>query len=156
MSHYPIRPVSMADLPAILRIEHLSFAEEAFDWEDFLGFFRHAPTTFLVAEDDGEVIGYITAHPDWDDPDSGYIASLAVLPSYRRLGVGTALIAAVTAIFAERDTRRMALHVRVENTAAIRLYESNGFRVAATVPHYYGQGEAAYFMVRGAESDVQH
>lgn len=154
---YPIRPVVMADLPAIMRIEHLSFGAEAFDWEDFLSFFRYSPATFLIVDDDGEVIGYIAAYDDDPNyPAVGYIASLAIAPSYRRTGVATALIAAAAAIFTGRGIGQMALHVRVENTAAIRLYEVNGFHVAATVPDYYGQGEAAYFMARGeAERDAR-
>jgi len=47
-------------------------------------------TLFLVAERHGEVIGYVGSYLS---PDSADITNVAVLPSYRRLGVARALIA---------------------------------------------------------------
>jgi ribosomal protein S18 acetylase RimI-like enzyme len=59
---------------------------------------------------------------------------LEVRPAYRRRGVATALIAA-----AEREARRcraakIHLEVSVANAAARRLYEANGYTLAAQDP----------------------
>ena len=49
----------------------------------------------LVAEEDGEVIGYLAASPAWIGSQDGWglIGPLVVLPSRHRQGIGTALMA---------------------------------------------------------------
>jgi ribosomal-protein-alanine N-acetyltransferase len=69
-----------------------------------------------------------------------WIATIGVLPEYRRQGVGAALLQAVEA---GTDLLRIKLNVRASNLPAIRLYENLGYRHSNTWRGYYQDGEDA-------------
>jgi len=56
-----------------------------------------------------------------------YISNLAVKPEFRRQGLGKMLLDDATATAGRLGCRVVALDVEVENRAAIRLYEREGF-----------------------------
>jgi ribosomal protein S18 acetylase RimI-like enzyme len=60
---------------------------------------------------------------------SGFVKDLVVHESWRRRGLGEALLRRVFLAFAERGASGVELKVRAGNTAAIRLYERVGMRV---------------------------
>jgi len=95
-----IRDETAGDIPAISRLvtEALlllaqSTGTEAAIVEKLRA--QDALTLSLVAEDDGEVIGYLAASPARIGTQDGWglIGPLAVLPSRHRQGIGTALMA---------------------------------------------------------------
>lgn len=57
-----------------------------------------------------------------------YIDSLAVLPEYRRMGIGRQLMKAQMEYGLRKGLRHQTLLVDPENPKAQRLYESLGFR----------------------------
>ena len=69
------------------------------------------------------------------------IHDLAVMPKYRGLGVGRALLEAVESLAAELDCAKLTLEVVQNNLAARSLYESVGFQQA----NYGEQGGGALF-----------
>ncbi len=75
----------------------------------------------FIAKDNDDVIGYLDITKSFDDNE---IFDLLVLEPYRRRGWGRKLVA--KAIEVNRP-KRMFLTVDVDNTPAIRLYESIGF-----------------------------
>lgn len=79
----------------------------------------------LVAEDDGELLGYVAVERQPDG--SGYIDFLGVAPAYRRRGIGAQLVRAGVAALAELGCERFHLTVREENAGARALYLSLGF-----------------------------
>lgn len=120
----------------------------------FIGLYQHAPNSFLVAETDGRVIGYImcriergissyrTAMP----AKKGHIVSVAVSRNHRFKGVGTDLISGAMAGMVEYGAREFFLEVRKSNQAAIKAYEKLGFEVRRVLKGYYRDGEDAYYM----------
>jgi ribosomal-protein-alanine N-acetyltransferase len=70
----------------------------------------------------------------------GWVATLAVLPQFRRRGVATALLHAC-----ERSIHLKAvrLSVRRSNTAATALYYREGYRMVDVWTGYYNDGEDA-------------
>ena len=68
--------------------------------------------------------------------DEGYIDNIAVHPDARRHGVASALLD-VFCRFGEINLAFLTLEVRKSNTAAIALYEKNGFQWAGLRPGYY-------------------
>jgi len=66
-------------------------------------------------------------------PREGAIQNIGVHPSYRGLGLGTALIEAALSGFRLAGCRKAHLEVTVQNPAAIRLYERLGFRRVETL-----------------------
>lgn len=71
----------------------------------------------------------------------GWITNLAVLPSYRRLGIARALLAECEKAFL--DMKLIRLSVRASNTAAIQLYEGAGYDRVDRRERYYTGGEDA-------------
>lgn len=57
---------------------------------------------------------------------TGHITSLAVLRTHRKLGLASKLMnAAHRALKAVSDTKKVTLHVRISNRAALHLYATN-------------------------------
>ncbi|MEZ5288783.1 MAG: ribosomal protein S18-alanine N-acetyltransferase [Vicinamibacterales bacterium] len=124
-----------ADLDAIVAIEEASF---------------HNPTgrAWYVAElARPEVCAiYVLRTPDapvaafiafWHVADEMHVNNLAVDPRFRNRGLGRQLLAGALEAAARMGIRRATLEVRRSNTAALRLYERAGFRVAGVRPNYY-------------------
>ena len=143
-----IRPARLFDIGEVMRIERESF-REAYPRGIFLVFLENNPDTFLVAEYNGRVIGYVMAYlrPDLE----GHIMSIAVDKHYRGNGIGSALLTEAINRLIERGARYIGLEVRVSNERAIRLYERFGFRKVKRIISYYSDGEDAYYMLLPAE-----
>lgn len=107
------------------------------------------PTT-LVAEFEGEVVGYLY-HQCF--ARVGYVRNVVTKPSHRRAGVGRALMEAARAEFARRGATEWCLNVKPDNVAARGLYDALGFRLAyeskvwrlpwAALDAWVGPGRAA-------------
>lgn len=102
---------------------------------------------FLVARTDSlPVAGCIIA-----DRHRGNIRimNVAVEPSARRQGIGTALLRGVEAAFPNGDIVLMA---EEWNTGAQALYEREGYRRSGTMKDYYGKGRHGILMKKTRES----
>ncbi len=109
---------------------------------DIEGMYSRNPGYFFVAEDDREaIIGFITGYerkgiPEevlrtWNANRVGYVDLMAVDPSYRRIGVGRALMNAVLDEFRRNHVDIVNLDVPGEQQAALGLYRALGFSVRA-------------------------
>ncbi len=86
--------------------------------------------TWLIACPEGYVA---TVQGVMDLGPIGAIQNLGVIPSYRGIGLGRALVHRALAGFQEAGLRRAYLEVTAENNAAVQLYRSFGFRRAKTL-----------------------
>jgi ribosomal-protein-alanine N-acetyltransferase len=138
-----LRPFVWSDLPLVLKIEQASFPSP---WksEFFLKELCNPYGRFLVAEQEGQVIGYICT---WLVADEGQILNVAVHPDHRQRGVGRLLVRETLAETCQRRARSVSLEVRKSNLPAITLYEKLGFREVAVRRGYYENGEDALLMV---------
>ena len=143
-----VREAARADLLDVFDIEKQSFSQP---WP-YAAFERLLDATgFLVAEDDGEVVGYVVADtvPDHGTP-IGHVKDIAVAPDRRGEGIGRTLLSqALMRLFVE-GADRVKLEVRAGNERAQALYEAFDFEVHHVVSGYYDDGEDAYVMVREA------
>jgi len=127
----------------------------------FVDLHRRFPETFIVAEENGEVVGYIMCRIETGLSSSifrglikkGHIVSVAVMQEYRRKGIGEALVAKAMENMRLYKAKHCFLEVRVANTAAVDLYKKLGFEVSRTVRGYYADGEGAYVMETKLEKD---
>ena len=93
---------------------------------------RTRPQDVLVAEIDGEVVGYVTVRSPTPLASNAHvlqIQGLAVDPAFRRRGIGRALVEAAVAEARRRGARKISLRVLATNPDAQRLYRSCGFEV---------------------------
>jgi [ribosomal protein S18]-alanine N-acetyltransferase len=80
--------------------------------------------------------------------NQAHLALLAVLPSHRRLGVGTRLIEWLAECALSAGITTLHLELRAQNQEARRFYLRLGFVETAFVPGYYRGVETAIRMSR--------
>lgn len=73
------------------------------------------------------------------------IMNVAVCPEFRRKGVGKAIMAALEAALAAKNSEAITLEVAEDNLGAIALYESAGFCAVGTRKGFY-RGKNAIIM----------
>jgi ribosomal protein S18 acetylase RimI-like enzyme len=86
--------------------------------------------TWLIACPEGYVA---TVQGVIDHGPIGAIQNLGVIPAYRGIGLGRALVHRALAGFRHAGLLRAYLEVTAENNAAVQLYRSLGFRRAKTL-----------------------
>lgn len=139
-----IRPATLGDLELLVRLESACFphAEDRFSRRRVRGLLLNRRAPVLIYEHKGRpmgnAVGLVRQHTSGV---SARIYSVAVHPDARGLGAGRRLAEALLARFSEAGARRTYLEVRVDNTPAISLYVSLGFRQVCTLPDYYAPGQ---------------
>ncbi|MEY9489079.1 ribosomal protein S18 acetylase RimI-like enzyme [Streptomyces calvus] len=101
---------------------------------------RSGPADHRVAEYGGRLVGYVRLGFPTELASNAHvrqIRGLAVAEEARGLGVGRALVRAAVAEARERGARRITLRVLGHNTAARKLYESEGFVVEGVQPEEF-------------------
>ena len=89
---------------------------------------------WLVAEEDGEVAGYVGSQTVMDESD---MMNVAVHPDYRRKGIAEKLVMELVEALKKRDSRCLTLEVRASNEPARALYEKLGFTQVGLRKNYY-------------------
>ncbi len=87
---------------------------------------RRDPDLFLVAEQDGQLIGAVMGGYDGR---RGLVYHLAVAPDVRRLGIGQALMAEVEARLREKGCLKSYLLVTKDNADVLAFYRELGWEV---------------------------
>ncbi|MDR7867532.1 MAG: ribosomal protein S18-alanine N-acetyltransferase [Sporomusaceae bacterium] len=129
-----IRAMELADIDAVLTVEESSFvtpwSRTAFvaEIED------NDLACYLVAEAEGQVVGYAGM---WVILDEAHVTNVALLPAFRGRGLGSRLMGALCMIAKALGAARMTLEVRPSNNAARRLYSKLGFEARGVRPGYY-------------------
>jgi ribosomal protein S18 acetylase RimI-like enzyme len=119
-----LRPVEKRDMPALLAIEEACFEDL---WRyDALSIADIAATHpyFVVAELNGEVIGY---QFNALDGEFGYLVRIAVHPSVSGQDIGVRLMSEAIEFFKKAHVLRIMLNTQDDNVRAHRLYEWFGF-----------------------------
>jgi len=150
-----IRRFKPTDLERIMYINQLCLPEN-YSSSFFLDLYERFPKAFVVAEENGEIIGYAMCRIERSIPSfrftslakKGHLISIAVLPKYQHQGIGQALMQEIMKAMLDYEAKECYLEVRVTNTSAINLYKRLGFQVARTLQNYYVDGEDAYLMMK--------
>ena len=117
--------------------------------------FSRFPETFVVAEADGEVQGYIMCRVErgfsklrnLSPARLLHVVSIAVREPYRRKGIAKALMfEAMKRGLVSYEATECYLEVRVGNEPAVKLYERLGFTKTKRNYGYYLDGEDAWVM----------
>ncbi|MEU7930354.1 ribosomal protein S18-alanine N-acetyltransferase [Micromonospora echinofusca] len=90
---------------------------------------------YLVATDDGEVLGYagLAVAP----PDEAWVQNVAVRRDAQRRGIGRLLVEALLAEAARLGARSTLLEVAADNAPAQKLYATYGFEPIGVRRGYY-------------------
>ena len=153
---YLIRQASEEDLVPVMNINRICLPEN-YSHFFFQTILRDYPKTFLVAEVNGKIVGYVMCRVErilskldrFRFKRAGHVISIAVLPEYRNRGIARSLLnRAINVLKDEYKCEEVFLEVRVSNSPAISLYEKLGFLKVNISRRYYLDGEDAYIMAR--------
>jgi ribosomal-protein-alanine N-acetyltransferase len=150
---FKLRKFTPDDLASVMQINRVCLPENYTDFF-FIDLHQRFPETFIVAEEDGKIVGYIMCRVEVGLASfglgglirKGHVVSIAVLPQGRRKGVAQALMTAAMDGMRRYNAKQIYLEVRVTNAAGVALYKKLGLDVARTIHGYYSDGEDAYVM----------
>ena len=151
---YRIRGFRSDDLDTVMDINTETLPENysTFFYRDL---YRRFPETFLVAEADGAIQGYMMCRIERGlsklkslrPAKQCHVVSIAVKEPYRRRGIASELMTVVMERAKENyGAKECFLEVRLSNDAAINLYEKLGFSKVKRNYGYYIDGEDAWVM----------
>ena len=98
---------------------------------------------YVVAEEEGEVLGYAGL---WNMCGSADIMNVGVLKNRRRQGIAEEMLRELLRYCCEKDIFEINLEVRVSNAPARQLYSKLGFCEVAVRKGYYDGKEDGIFM----------
>jgi len=139
-----VTSMTAADIPAVHAIESASFPTP---WPPYA--FREELESnrmahYLVVRAGDRVVAYAGI---WLMVDEAHVTTFAVLPAYRRRGLGGLLLCELMALSTDLGAAVCTLEVRLGNAAARQLYAEFGFRPVGVRPRYYSDnGEDALIM----------
>jgi len=153
---YLIRRCTFKDLENVKEVNEKVLPEDYpfFFYKSILDKF---PESFLVSykkHDPDYILGYIMWRieriPSKNSLrliNKGHLVSIAVIESYRRTGVASALLSKSMPEILKQNVNEYVLEVRVSNHGAVSLYQSFDFKIEGIKKKYYKDGENAYYMV---------
>lgn len=157
-----IRPAMAEDVPQILgfiralaeyeREPEAVVATEADLLRD--GFGPNPYYWCLIAEQDGEPAGFALcfySYSTWMGRPGVYLEDLFVLPKFRGLGIGKALLQRVAAVAVEKECPRLGWEVLDWNTPAIEFYAAMGAEFLDTWRNVRMSGDALRKLAESGE-----
>lgn len=117
---------AFADVPTHLPLTYDEFVDQRIDRDP-----GHDLSLWCAAMSGQDVVGVLAARATTPEgAESGYVRDLAVLPEWRRTGVGMALLRTALTAFWERGLTGVALEVDdVSLDGATALYEAAGMQI---------------------------
>jgi ribosomal-protein-alanine N-acetyltransferase len=140
---FRLRRAVPADLDALVALEDASFAYDRMSARQFRRHLLSPTAAVLLAEDANGLLGSALVFFRTGSTQAR-LYSLATAAAARGRGVGKALLSAAESAARVRGCRRLRLEVRQDNEAAVRLYETRGYRRIAVLDAYYDDGAAAW------------
>lgn len=138
-----IRLMAPGDLEQVADLESACFSES---WSyGILEAGIHSPyDVYYVFEQEGRILGYCNLRLLAGE---GEIQRIAVLPGWRKLGLGRKMMDVMVGYARENHAAAISLEVRESNRPARNLYESYGFcQEAVRKGYYHNPAEDAIIM----------
>jgi len=110
------------------------------------GFIGHRRSRTWVAEESGEVVGFLIAERQAEKV--AHIVTIDVVDGWRRRGVGSLLMDAAEHWAREEKLLLVYLEAAEHNAPARSFYEARGYRKVDHVENYYSDGASAWVMLK--------
>ncbi len=135
-----IRPARGNDLSTIIHLDerHTGLAKPDY-WSDLFARYVEAPRPnrfFLVAERDGNVIGFVVGEIrawEFGSPPCGWVFAINVVPGQREHGVGTALMDTICERFRTAGANSVRTMLLRRETLNLAFFRSQGMTAGAYV-----------------------
>ena len=137
-----VEPASLRDLNSLRQLEKVCFPQDAWPILDLIGVLTFPNVVRLKAMAGTQMVGFIAGDIRHSDGVC-WIATVAVLPEFRRRGIGMRLLEACEEKLPYGQVR---LCVRASNREAIQMYERGGYQPISQWSKYYQDGESALVM----------
>ena len=135
-------------------IEKVCFGKDAWTIGNLVAEFQNEYSHIFGEVVDGKVVGYACVRTMYEEAQ---ICNIAVLPDYRRKGIGKGLLQAIAECSTDLGCERCELEVNVANTAAVEMYKKCGYEIAGTRVNFYRRtrypSRNAYTMVKGLQTN---
>jgi ribosomal-protein-alanine N-acetyltransferase len=144
-----IVPMAVRHIDALMAYERDMFGTEAWSARGYRDELADTELRYYVAAEDdaGALLGwagvYVVA-------DSAEVLTVGVVPTARRHGIARLLLARLLDEARRRGAREVFLEVRVDNTAALALYDREGFARVGRRRGYYDHGRVDAVVMRRA------
>lgn len=147
MTTATVRPMRWWDIATVMTLERALFTADPWSAAGFWSELAGVPDTrtYVVAEEDGEIVGYAGLFAPAESAD---VQTIAVRADRQGTGLGSALLRALVDEAVRRGATTLMLEVRADNAPALALYERHGFERLALRRGYYGPGSDAVVMRR--------
>jgi GNAT superfamily N-acetyltransferase len=136
-----IRPVRRGDLDAVNDIDtQVTGLEKRDYWRSVFrryGDEARPGAQFLVAEADGEVVGFVIGEVrDWEfgAPPCGWVFAIDVRPDARLTGIGSRLLQSMCAVFRRAGVRKVRTMLASDNTLILSFFRSQGMMAGRFIP----------------------
>lgn len=138
-SRVAIQPATWRDFNAIRHLEQVCFPQDAWPFFDILGVLTFPKVIRLKAVVGEKLVGFVACDPR-PTQNLAWIATIGVLPAYRRQGIASTLIQTCEE---QIDLPAIRLTVRASNRNAINLYYELGYEQVGLWLRYYPDKENA-------------
>ena len=134
-----IVPMTVEHIDALMRHERELFGTEAWTRSGYRTELADSRYRYYVAAEgpDGQLLGWAGVMMI---ADAAEILTVGVVPSAQRRGIGRQLLRTLLEEAVRRGAREVFLEVRIDNDAARKLYEAEGFAEVGLRRGYYDAG----------------
>jgi [ribosomal protein S18]-alanine N-acetyltransferase len=140
-----LRGFRATDLAILHEIDRTCFPPGiAYSQEELARFIGHRRSRTWVAEDAGEVVGFLVA--SGTQTGMMHVITIDVKEEWRRRGVGEALMNAAEDWGREQGLRGASLETAEGNRAAQEFYRKRGYTKIGQAANYYADGSTAWVM----------
>ena len=148
MTKTHVRNAVSTDFPTLLKIDKASFPPGiAYDFVELSYFMRRKGARTLVAEVDGDIVGFLLLEIMSRRP-TATLVTIDIRTEHRRKGYGTELLERSEQTLREASISRYELQVDTGNAGALEFYRKHGFVIVNRLKGYYANGNDAYLMVK--------
>ena len=149
-----IRDYQRADFNKLYEIDHAAFSEEiAYSHLELQYYLRSRRCRTLVAEESGEVIGFVMACTE--PRKLGHIITIDVVPHRQRQHIGSCLLEEVEGWLWAKGAAAIYLETAVDDTGARGFYERHGYFIYERLEGYYNGTLDAFLMMKTARHSTR-
>lgn len=146
-----LRDIRLEDLEKVHKIES-NIYQNPWSLDFFKLMFYSNPDLFLLAIFKDNLVGYIVGNIESQKHNLktkklGHIMNIAVIPRFRKQGIGSLLIKALEKRLLKKGVYLTYLEVRESNLIAQKFYSNRGYVKSNIIHRYYGD-ENAILMVK--------
>ena len=142
-----IRAYQSADFDRLYQIDHAAFAEDiAYSHLELQYYLRARKSRTLVAEDEGEITGFVIAC--LEPKKLGHLITIDVAPHRQRQQIGSRLLTEIEGWLWQHGAEAIYLETPIDDAGARGFYDKHGYFVLEQIEGYYNGTLDALVMMK--------